>query len=459
MKARPPIKRKVPNPGGVRWSEEETQSYKEGWDNRDNNPDSYAYDDYGQGYVNFSTNHLAHINDEQHVALTSSLCSLISNVEHLNIMPHSVNCVKCVKKNKDQIDLLADSGASLHFTNQRSNLSEYEVVDDEDFTVITASAGRPLTVAGRNSMYLTTSGIHRQEAKQVIHLYPVFYVKGLTHKYLSVGALLNSGLELRGSLSKLEFRTHKSNQLEFLCEPHEPGQNLYWLSAMLARADSLLASTMVSSIDYDIMHRHFAHPSMNVLQHASGNTQGFPNILIPRENPICPGCAEGKMTHSSFPASDQQSAKPFDKVHMDLKSMPTCSYHGYNFFLILFDDCTSHGWTVNLKHKSDADPAIQQFIAKIKTQYGKTIHEFQINAGGEFRSKELTEFLKELGVNILTSVPHMHQQNGCAERFIRTIMDKSQAICLESCAPQSWWKFSVDCAIHVYNRTPIMHHN
>jgi hypothetical protein len=265
MKPRPPIKRKVPNPGGARWSEEETQSHKEGWDDRDNNPDSYAYNDYGQGYVNFSTNHLAHINNEQHVALTSSLCSLISNVEHLNIMPHSVNCAKCVKKNKDQIDLLADSDASLHFTNQRSNLSEYEVVDDKDFTVTMASAGHPLTVAGRGLMYLTTSGIHRQEAGRVICLYPVFYVKGLTHKYLSVSALLNLGLELRGSSSKLEFRTHKSNQLEFLCEPHEPGQNLYWLSATLARADSLLASTMVSSIDYDIMHRCFAHPSMDVL--------------------------------------------------------------------------------------------------------------------------------------------------------------------------------------------------
>jgi hypothetical protein len=79
-------------------------------------------------------------------------------------MPHSVNCAKCVKKHKDQIDLLADSGASLHFTNQRSDLSEYEVVDDKDFTVYTASAGLPLTVAGRGSIYLTTSGIHRKEA-------------------------------------------------------------------------------------------------------------------------------------------------------------------------------------------------------------------------------------------------------------------------------------------------------
>jgi hypothetical protein len=140
---------------------------------------------------------------------------------------------------------------------------------------------------------------------------------------LSVGALLNLGLELRGSLSKLEFRTHKSNWLEFLCEPHELGQNLYWLSATLACADSLLSSTMVSSIDYNIMHRCFVHPSMDVLRHASENTQGFPNILIPRENPICPRCAKGKVTCSSFPVSDQRSAKPFDKVHMDLKSMPT----------------------------------------------------------------------------------------------------------------------------------------
>ena len=108
--------------------------------------------------------------------------------------------------------------------------------------------------------------------------------------------------------------------------------------------------------------------------------------------------------------------------------MPTRSYCGYNFFLILFDDCTSHGWTVNFKHKSDANPAIRQFVAMVRTQYGKVICEFQIDARGEFKSKELTEFFKELGVNILTSVPHMHQQNSCAECFIRTIMDKSQAI-------------------------------
>jgi hypothetical protein len=56
-----------------------------------------------------------------------------------------------------------------------------------------------------------------------------------------------------------------------------------------------------------------------------------------------------------------------------------------------------------------------------------------IDAGGEFKSNNLRMFPKEHGINILTSVLHMHQQNSCAERFIQTIVEKAQAICLEAC--------------------------
>ena len=90
-------------------------------------------------------------------------------------------------------------------------------------------------------------------------------------------------------------------------------------------------------------------------------------------------------------------------------------------------------------------------------QHNVLICEFMIDAGGEFKSEGLKMFLKELGINILTSVPHMHQQNGHAERFIRTIIEKAQAICLESCIPQNWWEFAVNYVVHVYNHTPLKH--
>jgi hypothetical protein len=202
-------------------------------------------------------------------------------------------------------------------------------------------------------------------------------------------------------------------------KPYSPGQNIYWLSARLTSWHAILAMSSVTTVNYDIMHRHFAHPSKDVLQHASGNTQNFPsNMLFPSINPVCQDCAEGKMTRSLFPLSPQHSMAPFNKIHMDLKEFSVQSYSQYKFFILFFDDCTSFGWIVLLRHKSKANPAIRQFIAIVKNQFNKVIHEFMIDAGGEFKSNELRTFLKELGINILTSILHMHQQNGRAKRFI-----------------------------------------
>jgi transposase InsO family protein len=155
-------------------------------------------------------------------------------------------------------------------------------------------------------------------------------------------------------------------------------------------------------------------------------------------NPVCQGCAEGKMTRSSFPLLSRRSMASFDKIHMDLKEFSVQSYSQYKFFILFFDNCTSFGWIVLLRRKSEEDPANRQFIAIVKNQFNKVIHEFMIDAGGEFKSNKLRTFLKELGINILTSVPHMHQQNGRAEKFIRIIVEKAQAICLEACIPQNW---------------------
>jgi hypothetical protein len=32
-------------------------------------------------------------------------------------------------------------------------------------------------------------------------------------------------------------------------------------------------------------------------------------------------------------------------------------------------------------------------------------------------------------------------------------------MCIEACLPQSWWEFSVEHAVHCYNRTPVKHLN
>ena len=134
-----------------------------------------------------------------HQQLLVALGSLSSNVEQY--MPHSANCVKWKNKKQDLIELLADSGTLLNFTHERSDLSEFQEVHDDDFNVQTATKSPPLAVKGVGCMFLTTSATSGTRSKKLIHLYPVFYVPGINHRFLSVGTLLNQGLMLRGSSS------------------------------------------------------------------------------------------------------------------------------------------------------------------------------------------------------------------------------------------------------------------
>jgi hypothetical protein len=166
---------------------------------------------------------------------------------------------------------------------------------------------------------------------------------------MSVGHLLNDGLELKGSSSSLELSAGTSSTKWLLLQfkPYSPGQNIYWLSARLTSRHAILAMSLVTTVVHDIMHRRFAHPSKDVLRHASGNTQNFPsNMSFSSIDPVCQGCAKGKMTRSSFPPSPQCSEAPFDKVHMDLKEFSVQSYSQYKFFILFFDNCTSFGWIV-----------------------------------------------------------------------------------------------------------------
>ena len=44
-----------------------------------------------------------------------------------------------------------------------------------------------------------------------------------------------------------------------------PSQTIYWVEVWLAPQQALLAKLTVLPVDYDIMHRRFAHPSKDVL--------------------------------------------------------------------------------------------------------------------------------------------------------------------------------------------------
>jgi hypothetical protein len=132
-----------------------------------------------------STNFTICTNDEES-QLLSTLSSLQSKVElfcNNNCSSNSSNCEKCkTHKSQDTIEIMTDSGTSNCFMHTQSDLTEFEVLNDNELVVKTASKTNSLKIKGRGAWIITHEVTHRGKKQSITScLYPVYYLPDLTH--------------------------------------------------------------------------------------------------------------------------------------------------------------------------------------------------------------------------------------------------------------------------------------
>jgi hypothetical protein len=136
-----------------------------GGDDRDNNPDSHAYDDYGYNRLVSTNFTVCTLTKDEKLQLLSHLSSLENRVLlfcNNKCSSNLSNCVKCkTQKTQDKIKIMADSGASNCFTHTQSDLSEFEVSDDNELVVKTASKTNSLKIKGKGAWIITHEVTHR----------------------------------------------------------------------------------------------------------------------------------------------------------------------------------------------------------------------------------------------------------------------------------------------------------
>ena len=231
---------------------------------------------------------------------------------------------------KGEIEFIGDSGASATFTNNLSDFSEYKELG-ESFEARTANKGVPLPIKGRGTVFLE----HQVDVLgNVVHirLSPVLYIPELSMRFLSLREWLQQDWTLRGTKHKLAIM--QGSQTSLSLYTWQPGSTIYMMMAKLVHKTALLASvSTIYAINYDLMHQRMGHPSRDVLRQATCHTENFPkdiHFLAGSSNqPICRGCAEGKMHLKPFVDSVSQASRSFESIHSDLKELPTISYHKY----------------------------------------------------------------------------------------------------------------------------------
>ena len=136
---------------------------------QDNFLDSHAYDDYGYHRsvsTKFST---CTLSEDKKTQLLITLSSLESRLEFVCNKANScsANCVKCKRQTQETIEIMADSGTSDCFTHTKSDLSEFEQINDKRLVVKTASAKNSLKIKGRGALVIMHKVTHKGKSHTV----------------------------------------------------------------------------------------------------------------------------------------------------------------------------------------------------------------------------------------------------------------------------------------------------
>jgi len=133
---------------------------------------------------------------------------------------------------------------------------------------------------------------------------------------------------------------------------------------------------------------------------------------------------------------------------------PVYSHSGYKYYVAFLDDYTHYVWTILLRNKSDVLPTIRAFIAYVHTQFRLPILAFQTDNGREYDNTALRLLLSSHGTQLRLSCPYTSQQNGKAERVLRSTNDYVRTLLIHSAAPSAFWAEALATVTCLINRRP-----
>jgi len=204
----------------------------------------------------------------------------------------------------------------------------------------------------------------------------------------------------------------------------------------------------------DLWHARLGHVGGEAATHVDRFADGA-DVDSSSPLSVCELCIIGKHARQPFHLSEVQHSSDFlDLDHADVAGpMPVLTPHGKCYFLVILDDYT-HVLDIHLlATKDQALEAWEITCRRWENKYSQKIKTFRTDNDGEFVNSAFVTALTAAGISHQLSVPYMHQQNGKAERVIRTIEGRVLAMLHFAGLSQTYWGEAALTAAYLHNRT------
>ena len=123
-------------------------------------------------------------------------------------------------------------------------------------------------------------------------------------------------------------------------------------------------------------------------------------------------------------------------------------------FLSIVDDYSRKLWIYIQKTKDEAFDNFKSWKTLVENQTGRKIKRLHIDNGLEFYSEPFNDFCKENGIARHRTVAGTPQQNGLAERFNVTILERVRCMLLSAKLPKIFWAEAIMTAVYLINKCP-----
>ena len=318
-----------------------------------------------------------------------------------------------------------DSGSTRHATNNLALLSNVKQLQ-KPLDINTAEEGGKIKA--------THVGVYRGhtlvdgERKDVV-MEGVYYSKQLRANLLSLRLLHEKGLQLLFIEDCKVMIKAKGETVAYAK-----------LSNGMYEVELYAANESIYFSDADkLWHRRLGHINKEYLKQMKDDNM-VTGLSEKQEKVDCESCIKGKQAELPYKKQRPKTSRILERVHTDVCGPITpASHDGYKYFVSFIDDYSHFACVYLIKQKSDVFATFQKYEKAVTTKFNSKIAHLRCDQGREYLSNEQLKYYEENGIELETTVGYCPKQNGVAERFNRSVVEKARTMLIESGMKKYMW--------------------
>lgn len=341
---------------------------------------------------------------------------------------------------------LADSGASFHMSFDKSI---FEKLEKSEHKSVLLGDNRKLKVFGKGDVQILVL----QNGKWIPwKLTNVLCVPELRNNLFSYSACTSHGYEIISSQDNIKIV--KNKEVKASGTRYRNLYKMHFKNYRDAEVNSTQNEIETKIENLRIWHEKLGHASLTTMEKIAANNSSIGLKKEELQKFTCEACIFAKAQRKVFKSSTDRQCEVGEVVHSDVCGpFPTTAYNGARYFVRFKDDASEYRCIYSIAYKSEVVDKSKEYANMVRNRFDKDIKILKSDNGREFVNIEMQKFCRSRGIEHQTTAPYNPEQNGKAERDIRTITEMIRAMIFGRNLPKKLWSEAVSMAAFILNRS------